>query len=103
VNASGSVNIRRFARAPHPPAAPGCGILTYLGTVLILFPDERDVFVDNGKCGVTNEPFNVVDGTHDFDLGLPGDYVPPSMTVAVTAETNALRPLTLVFIPAESR
>jgi hypothetical protein len=68
-----------------------------MGSVLVSFPDARDVFVDNTKCGTTNDPFDVENGTHDFDLGTPHDYVPDSLSAQV-ADTNPLNPLKLVFV-----
>jgi hypothetical protein len=68
-----------------------------VGSVLVPFPEARDVFIDNGKCGVTNIPFDVEVGTHDIDLGLPADYNPPTRQIRVKSTNTPLAPLIVKF------
>ncbi len=64
--------------------------------VKVIFPGERQVYVDGNPCGFTNEPFQVQTGTHTFHLGAPWNYQPSSQTVRVTG-TLAPLPMIIVF------
>jgi len=67
------------------------------GSVLVPFAEERDVYIDNTRCGRTNSPFEVEVGTHDIDLGSPLDYDPPTQTIQVKAQNSSLNPLVVQF------
>jgi hypothetical protein len=67
------------------------------GSVLVPFGEDRDVYIDNTKCGRTNIPFEVEVGTHDIDLGSPLDYEPSTQTIQVKAQNSALNPLVVHF------
>lgn len=67
------------------------------GSVLVVFDESRDVFVDNQLLGVTGEPFDVELGTHDFDLGEPADYKPLSRHLRVMTRHTPLKPLVVKF------
>lgn len=66
--------------------------------VIVIYPEERDVFVDGQQVGKTNQTLQIETGHHTFSLGEPPDYTPPSQTVAVT-DTNPIIPMEIVFTP----
>jgi hypothetical protein len=65
-------------------------------TTAVGLPIARDVFVDGTQDGTTNLPFAVETGTHKFDLGMPKDYAPDSITRTVSG-TSPLDPAILEF------
>jgi hypothetical protein len=67
-------------------------------SVFVEYPSVRQVFVDGTLLGNTGDVFNVQTGTHTFDLGLPHDYTPSSITKQVTG-TTPLGPCVLHFDP----
>ena len=67
------------------------------GSVLVSFDETRDVYIDNTKCGTTNEPFGVEVGSHICDLGTPIDYIPSQRTIKVKATHTPLAPLAVKF------
>jgi hypothetical protein len=67
------------------------------GSVYVPFEEDRDVFIDNTKCGRTNIPFEVEVGTHDIDLGSPLDYDPPTQSIQVKALNSPTNPLVVHF------
>src|ERR1700753_1042455 len=67
-----------------------------MGYVLVNYPEDRTVFVDNTADGDTNEAFQVETGTHFFDLGHPVDYTPSQIKQSVPNNTS-LNPLQLTF------
>jgi hypothetical protein len=67
------------------------------GSVLVPFEEDRDVFIDNTRCGTTNLPFEVEVGTHDIDLGAPADYDPPTQKIQVKSQNSSLNPLVVHF------
>jgi len=71
------------------------------GSVLVSYAEVRDVFIDNTKCGFTNEPFDVQTGTHDIDLGDPVDYAPPTKQIKVKSTHTPLAPLVVKFTPKD--
>lgn len=71
------------------------------GSVLVPFPEDRDVFVDDKLCGRTNAPFDVEVGTHQVDLGEPIDYDPVTKTATVKSSHTPLKPLRLQFTKEE--
>ena len=56
--------------------------------VRVIFPEQRDVFVDGDKMGRTNRKFRIGRGTYVFDLGDPQDYTPASRTKTVKNTTE---------------
>jgi hypothetical protein len=64
--------------------------------VKVTYPSERDVVVDSQLSGKTNRLLLVGEGTHEFTLGLPIDYSPPSITCLVSG-TAADAPLIIAF------
>ena len=68
-----------------------------IGSILVEYSEQRDVFVDNTKCGTTNEPFDVQTGTHDIDLGQPVDYSPTTKKIKVKTSNTSLNPLIVRF------
>ncbi len=67
--------------------------------VIVKYPQERDVFVDDQQVGKTHQTLEVETGHHTFSLGEPVDYTPPSQTVAVSG-TNSIIPMEIEFTPA---
>ncbi|HEY0142430.1 MAG TPA: hypothetical protein VGF48_16145 [Thermoanaerobaculia bacterium] len=68
-----------------------------IGSILVEYSESRDVYVDNTKCGLTNEPFDVETGTHDIDLGEPVDYSPHTKKIRVRASDTSLNPQIVRF------
>jgi hypothetical protein len=64
--------------------------------VLVQFPGDRSVFVDDGLLGRTNNKFVVQRGAHTFHLGDPRDYTPPLIQCMVVG-TSQDHPMILVF------
>jgi len=55
--------------------------------VIVLFPEARQVFVDDTPQGTTGATQAVENGFHKFDLGEPLNYVPGQQIVKVTGTT----------------
>lgn len=66
--------------------------------LLVQYPTERDVWVDDQRCGRTNVPIRVGEGHHQINLGPSLDYTPPSQTVEVRG-CPAVAPKTISFSP----
>lgn len=64
--------------------------------VIVRYPEERDVFVDDQQVGKTNQTLDIETGHHTFSLGGPADYTPVDQTVAVSG-TNPIIPLEIEF------
>lgn len=73
-------------------------LVKYVTDGEVPIPIPRNVIVDGTKNGTTNQPMAVQTGTHTFDLGLPKDYTPSSITKQVSG-TAPLQPLVLTFKP----
>lgn len=71
------------------------------GSVLVSWPTDRDVFIDNKLCGTTNAPFDVEIGRHDIDLGEPADYTPSTRKIIVRSVHSPLAPLRVSFTASE--
>ena len=69
--------------------------------VTVTFPVQRPVFMDGQPMGQTGDPLMVEAGFHDFDLGSPSDYDPPTQTVDVR-NTTPPNPLLVAFEPVET-
>ena len=67
-----------------------------LASVIVFFPENRDVLVNGAFCGTTNKIFSVQSGHQTFDLGLPVDYLPLSQDIIVP-ENTPLNPQVIVF------
>jgi len=57
--------------------------------VIVRFPSQRNVNVDGAPFGRTGVPLRVQRGTHLFDLDVPLDYAPLSITQQVKNTTMA--------------
>lgn len=66
--------------------------------VVVTFPRRRPVFMDNQPMGQTGDQLIVQTGFHDFDLGSPQDYTPPSQLVNVT-NTTPPNSMVVAFAP----
>ena len=64
--------------------------------VIVQYPESRDVYIDEQLAGKTNESLLVEEGHHQFDLGIPGDYLPLSQEFVVEGTTE-LTPLVVIF------
>ncbi len=64
--------------------------------VIVKFPTNRFVYINDERNGKTNEVLRVEAGTHKFDLGPLKNYTPDSRTVAVSG-TSVLEPMKIVF------
>lgn len=64
--------------------------------VIVTFPTDRLVYVDEEESGSTNEPIRVDAGTHVFELGNLQNYRPLRRTVLVE-DTTVLEPLEIKF------
>jgi hypothetical protein len=51
--------------------------------LLVEYPTDRAVWVDDQRCGFTNTPIQVGEGHHKIDLGPRANYTPPSQLVEV--------------------
>ncbi len=67
------------------------------GSVYVPFTQDREVFIDTKKCGMTNIPFSVEVGTHNIDLGSPPDYSPVMQQIVVLSSHTPLAPLVVHF------
>ena len=67
------------------------------GSVLVEWDSDRDVFIDDTRCGTTNQPFGVEVGQHFCDLGEPNDYTPERRRIRVKATHTPLDPLVVKF------
>jgi PEGA domain len=57
-----------------------------MGFLLIEYPTDRQVFVDDEQVGMTNTPFQVPNGYHRIDLGTYQNYAPSFRRVEVSGE-----------------
>jgi hypothetical protein len=68
--------------------------------VIVTFPTDRLVYIDDEKNGSTNEVLRVSAGTHVFDLGPFANYRPGSRKVTVE-DTSLLEPREIAFYRLE--
>jgi mannitol-specific phosphotransferase system IIBC component len=66
--------------------------------VVVTFLTRRRVFMDDQPMGSTGERLTVQAGFHDFDLGSPADYTPPTQNVNVL-NTTPSDPMIVPFAP----
>ena len=64
--------------------------------VIVTFPTDRFVYIDDEQNGRTNEVLRVDEGTHVFDLGPYANYRPESRKVTVK-DTTPLEPREIAF------
>lgn len=64
--------------------------------IIVVFPEDRDVFIDGEKNGRTNQTLRVEEGRHTINLGDPRDYDPKWRRPLVTG-TTVIRPLEVIF------
>jgi hypothetical protein len=64
--------------------------------VIVAFPTDRVVYIDDEKSGSTNEVLRVDAGTHVFDLGPVANYRPASRKVTLE-DTTPLEPRVVAF------
>ena len=64
--------------------------------VIVTFPTDRLVYIDDEKNGNTNEVLRVDAGTHTFSLGPVANYRPASRNVTLQ-DTTPLEPREIVF------
>ena len=64
--------------------------------VIVTFPTDRFVYIDNKQNGRTNKSVRVDAGSHLFDLGPLKNYEPESQIVVVSG-TTVLDPQEIVF------
>ena len=64
--------------------------------VIVTFPTDRLVYIDDEKSGSTNEVLRVDAGTHVFDLGPVANYRPASRKVTLE-DTTPLEPRVVAF------
>ena len=60
--------------------------------VVVMYEDERDVFIDGQFAGKTGDTLMVEAGNHFFDLGKPKDYAPAKVGRTVE-NTTSISPL----------
>lgn len=64
--------------------------------VIVTFPTDRLVYIDDEKSGRTNEVLRVDAGTHSFSLGPVANYRPASRDVTLE-DTTPLEPRVVAF------
>jgi len=64
--------------------------------VIVTFPTDRFVYIDDEQNGRTNDSLRVDAGSHLFDLGPLKNYEPESQIVVVSG-TTVLAPQEIVF------
>jgi hypothetical protein len=69
-------------------------IMEYL---LVHFPDDRNVLIDNNVQGRTNETIELEAGTHVISLKSPPQDFRPRQKKIILAETSALTPREVSF------
>lgn len=70
-----------------------------MGFLLVEYPTDRKVYIDDEPCGTTNTPFEVPNGRHVIDLGSLENYVPSFRRITVQSEPYEA-PKTTSFDPA---
>ena len=64
--------------------------------VVVVFEDERKVFIDGDESGKTEEVLRVEEGRHTFNMGDPRNYR-PKWRRPLVSDTNPLLPMEVVF------
>lgn len=62
--------------------------------VVVTYPTDRNVRIDEQTAGKTNQTLMVEMGHHTFDLGEPQDYAPNSVEKNVQ-DTTSITPLVI--------
>jgi len=66
--------------------------------IRVIYPENRDVYIDNSIVGSTKEMFMIDSGRYSFHLGSPHNYEPDFVSVDVK-DTAPLEPLLITFNP----
>ena len=69
-----------------------------MGFLLVEYPTDRQVVIDDVQVGMTNAPFQVPNGYHKIELGSIQNYTPSFRRVEVDGEPYAA-PRTTFFRP----
>jgi len=64
--------------------------------VIVKYREERIVFIDGKKAGITGKTLLVNTGTHTFSLGGAQDFKPPVITRQVVG-TTPVKPMEVTF------
>lgn len=64
--------------------------------MIVRYPHERTVFIDDEENGKTAKILKVEEGTHTINLGEPRNYVPKWRRPIVTG-TSKLKPMIIDF------
>jgi hypothetical protein len=67
--------------------------------IIVIYPESRNVFMDDEWIGFTNTLLAAGEGTHNFYLDSPQDYVPANQMLDVSATTAGF-PLKITFSKA---
>ena len=70
--------------------------------VIVKYPTNRFVYIDDEQNGKTNENLRVEAGTHKFDLGRLENYTPESQEVSVSG-SSVLEPMEIEFFKKNSQ
>ncbi len=65
--------------------------------LLVNYPDDREVLIDNNLQGRTNETIEVEKGTHILSLKSPPFNFRPKQTKITLAGTSSLAPQEVTF------
>ena len=65
-------------------------------SVIVVFPEDRQVLIDSNPSGRTNENLAVETGLHGFSLGGEQNYEPGDQEVLVTG-TSVINPMRVTF------
>ena len=69
--------------------------------VIVTYPTDRLVYIDEEQCGRTNELQRIDAGTHLFALGNLDNFQPASQTLLVQGTTRQ-QPMQVAFLPKEA-
>jgi hypothetical protein len=69
--------------------------------VKVMYASTRSVNIDGAPSGATNDVLEMGAGTHQFDLGIPADYYPPTQNLLITG-TSIFQPKIVVFTQKKS-
>lgn len=64
--------------------------------IIVVYPEDREVFINRQKNGRTNQTLHVEEGRQTINLGDPRDYEPKWRRPLITG-TNVIRPLEVTF------
>jgi hypothetical protein len=64
--------------------------------IIVRYPHERTVFIDDNENGKTSKRLRVEQGTHTINLGEPRNYKPKWRRPTITG-TTILNPMIIEF------